>query len=350
MEFWNAHMPKGMLLRSGADWHMDALGVHTFEAFLESQGLKKDDVCPIPVELYREYGLWFVERSGLRIAPFLVRELRRNEHEFEGMLDSGRHILAQNVLLTPGFRYFANVPESLASIIPRGRYAHTCDLVEFDFLTGKRCLIIGGRQSAFEWAALIGEKEAKEIHLAYRHATPRFEASDWTWVNPMMDLTMNVRGWYRRLPAHEKSEIDQRFWAEGRLKLEPWLAPRINKESIHLWPGCSVHACSDAGDGSITAHLSNGQAVTVDHVVLATGYRVDIARVPYLSQSSILSALQVNGGFPILDEEFQSSVPGLYMAGLTAAKYFGPFYGFVRGCPTAARIIVNRIVGRSQHP
>jgi hypothetical protein len=54
----------------------------------------------------------------------------------------------------------------------------------------------------------------------------------------------------------------------------------------------------------------------------------------YLSQTSILSALRLNGRFPILDENFQSSVPGLYMAGLMATKDFGPFYGFVRGCPT----------------
>jgi thioredoxin reductase len=348
MEFWNAHMPKGMFLRSGADWHLDPLDVHTFTAFLEAKGLKKKDVDPIPVELYREYGLWFANSCGLRIAPFMVRELGRGAHGFEATLDDGTCILAQNVLLVPGFRHFMNVPEGLASIIPGHRCSHTCELVEFDFLRGKRCLIVGGRQSAFEWAALIAEKGAKELHLVYRHDTPRFEASDWTWVNPMMDLTFNIRGWYRRLPANERSAIEQRFWAEGRLKLEPWLAPRINKDPIHLWPHCSLDACQEVDDGSMAAHLSSGQVLAVDHAVLATGYRVNIECVPYLSQKSILSVIRVNDGVPILDEDFQSSIPGLYMAGLVATKDFGPFYGFVRGCPTAARIIVNRIADRQR--
>ncbi len=344
MDFWNAHMPKGMFLRSGPNWHMDPLGVHTFRAFLEFKGLKEEDADPIPVELYREYGRWFVDRVGLRIMPSLVQELRRSEHQLEAILNDGSRILAENVLVAPGFRYFKNVPESLASIIPPGRYAHTCDLVEFDSLRGKRCLIVGGRQSAFEGAALIAEMGAEEIHLVYRHDTPRFEPSEWTWVDAMMDLTLSVRGWYRNLPVDERSAIEGRFWAEGRQKLEPWLAPRINKEQIKLWPHCSLHACHEGDDGRAVAQLSNGRALSVDQILLATGYQVNIANVPYLSKKSIVPTLRTNEGFPVLDEDFQTSIPGLYMAGLMATKDFGPFYGFVRGCPTAGRIIVNRII------
>ena len=29
MGFWRRHMPEGMFLRSGPDWHLDAAGVHT---------------------------------------------------------------------------------------------------------------------------------------------------------------------------------------------------------------------------------------------------------------------------------------------------------------------------------
>jgi len=94
----------------------------------------------------------------------------------------------------------------------------------------------------------------------------------------------------------------------------------------------------------MVAELSNQQAIRVDHILLATGYRVRIAQVPYLSHESILSTLQINEGFPALDEDFQTSIHGLFMAGLVATNDFGPFYGFVRGCPTAAKIIVDRII------
>ena len=34
MEFWLRNMPKGMLLRSACDWHLDPLNVHTIETYL----------------------------------------------------------------------------------------------------------------------------------------------------------------------------------------------------------------------------------------------------------------------------------------------------------------------------
>ena len=34
MEFWRRNMPRGMILRSATDWHLDPTGEHTIEAFL----------------------------------------------------------------------------------------------------------------------------------------------------------------------------------------------------------------------------------------------------------------------------------------------------------------------------
>ncbi|HET6809387.1 MAG TPA: hypothetical protein VFH50_00085, partial [Acidimicrobiales bacterium] len=48
MGFWTEHMPADMFLRSGPDWHLDAAGVHTFEAYLEQEGLSADAVDPVP--------------------------------------------------------------------------------------------------------------------------------------------------------------------------------------------------------------------------------------------------------------------------------------------------------------
>jgi hypothetical protein len=76
----------------------------------------------------------------------------------------------------------------------------------------------------------------------------------------------------------------------------------------------------------------------VDHVVLATGYKVDMREVPYLS--GVVDDLELADGFPILDEHFQSSVPGLFVTGFPATRDFGPFFGFVRGCPVAATLTI----------
>jgi hypothetical protein len=42
------------------------------------------------------------------------------------------------------------VPPELAGLFPEGRYPHTCDFIDFEGMRGKWCLIVGGRQSAFE--------------------------------------------------------------------------------------------------------------------------------------------------------------------------------------------------------
>ena len=38
MPFWRENMPAGMFLRSGADWHLDAAGINTFETYLDEPG------------------------------------------------------------------------------------------------------------------------------------------------------------------------------------------------------------------------------------------------------------------------------------------------------------------------
>src|ERR671910_3798499 len=98
-----------------------------------------------------------------------------------------------------------------------------------------------------------------------------------------MDLTEKTPGCSRTLPAPEREAIAKRFWAEGRLKLEPWLTPRLEKPSVHRWPRASVTACEEVPSGGIEARLSTGERLAVDHVVLATGYKADMREVPYLS-------------------------------------------------------------------
>jgi hypothetical protein len=91
--------------------------------------------------------------------------------------------------------------------------------------------------------------------------------------------------------------------------------------------------------------LSNGEGLAVDHVVFACGYRADLPRVPYLAGS--LDRIRPSDGFPVLDEAFGASLSGLYLPGFTATRDFGPFFGFVKGTPAAATLIVQDLLARS---
>jgi FAD-dependent urate hydroxylase len=344
MGFWREHMPAGMFLRSGPDWHLDAAAVHTLEAYLEDRGIDPAAVDPLPIGLFLDYAEWFRQAKGIEVREDLVAELAKPDGRFEAVLDSGERVVADAVVAAPGISHFTNRPDWSVSV-PPGRAAHTCDLVRFEDLSGARVLIVGGRQSAYEWAALLAEHGAERIDLVHRHEVPRFERVSWRFVDPHVESTLRIRGWWRTLARAEQDAIVQRFWEVGRLTLEHWLTPRLPGQIIHRWPGTEVvHARAAPAGGELQVRLSNGDGLLVDHVVFACGYRADLARIPYLG--GVLDRVQVTDGFPVLDEGFGTSLPGLYLPGFVATRDFGPFFGFVKGTPAAATLIVQDLLTR----
>ena len=112
-------------------------------------------------------------------------------------------------------------------------------------------------------AALLCENGAAAIHVSHRHETPAFEPSDWSWVNSMVDAIAEHPGWFRSLPPKEKEEVSQRFWAEGRLKLEPWLWPRIDNDTVKIWPKSRVVGCDTLQTGELDVKLNTGKTLIV---------------------------------------------------------------------------------------
>jgi thioredoxin reductase len=342
MDFWQHNMPKGLTLRSECNWHFDPLNIHTIHYYLHTQNLTPGEVTPLSLEFYLGYTRWFQEQKQIETHPAFVQRLDHasgTNKMFAATLDDGEIIQAKNVLLALGFRYFKHIPAELAEMLPPGRFSHTCDLVNFERFNGKRSLIIGGRQSAFEWAALLHEQGAATVHICHRHETPDFAPSDWSWVRQMVDATIENPGWFRNLSPQEKKEVSQRFWAEGRLKLEPWLWPRINNDTIRIWPKAHVIACEELPTGELQVKLNVGETLKVDHIILATGYKVNMERVPFLAAGNMIAKMQMKDGFPILDEHFQSNIPGLFITSMPATQDFGPFFAFTVSVGASAKII-----------
>jgi len=344
MGFWQENMPAGMFLRSGPDWHLDAAGIHTLEAFLEERGIQPAAIDPIPVGVFLEYAQWFLDAKKIRVSTRLVESLAKSDGRFLAALDSGERIEADAVVAAPGIARYLNLPD-WASSLPPGFAAHTCNLVRFDEMAGARVLIVGGRQSAYEWAALIGEHGAARVDIVHRHDVPRFERVSWKFVDPHIAQTIAVAGYWRNLPRTEQDAITRQFWEVGRLTLEYWLPPRLDRSAIHRWPGSEVAEAAPGSHGEQVIQLSNSTRLTVDKVVFASGYRADLTAVPYLA--GVLGNVRLSNGFPVLDEAFQTSLGGLYITGFSATQDFGPFFGFVKGSPAAATLIVRDLLSRT---
>jgi cation diffusion facilitator CzcD-associated flavoprotein CzcO len=350
MEFWRTNMPEGMYLRSACDWHLDPGDISTIERFLEQRGQTPADVEPLSLQFYLEYTQWFQEQQQIAALPVYVERLDSmagDSYRYHATLEDGRAIRARHVAIAIGFKYFTHLPADVVALLPAGRFSHTCDLVAFEALRGKRCLILGGRQSAFEWAALLHEAGAVAVHLSHRHPSPAFTPSDWSWVNPIVDSIAQNPGWFRGLPADEQAAVVRRLWAEGRLKIEPWLAARLQQPSVALWPSTRLVACDVQPGGALVAQFDSGERLVVDHVVLATGYKVEIGQVPFLARGNLAEMLATRNGFPVLDERFQTNLPGLFITSIAANQDFGPFFGFTIATRTSAKLIGAAVADES---
>jgi thioredoxin reductase len=325
---------------------LDGNEVNTFEAYLKTRGLTHAEVKPVPLDLFLDYASWFMGQYNVQTHPAHVTRLEKAGDSYIAALDDGTQLRAKQVLLGLGFTFFKHAPRELVEKLPEGSYAHTCDTVDFEFYRGKRVLIVGGRQSAFEWAAMINEKGASEVHLTHRHATPRFEEPNWDWVQPMVRRTLSEHDWWRKLTPEEQEKIRLDFWSVGRLTLEAWLDARVHQPTIYIHEKTNIVAANSRGDNTYDILLDDDSKLNVHHIILATGYRPNIQNVTFLDRSTILDSLATVDGFPSLDPEFQTNHRNLYVAGIASTRDFGPFFGFTVGCPVTARIIGQAVAAQ----
>jgi cation diffusion facilitator CzcD-associated flavoprotein CzcO len=279
MELWRQHMPQGMLLRSASDWHLDPQGQHTFEAFTSTRAsAAAADDTPIPLTQFLEYSSWFIERAELDVDTRLVKALPWNGRQFDLVLEDDTRVQAKNVLCTPGVRSFLNVPDRYVRALARDRWCHSTDIQDLTRFHGQRCLIIGGRQSAYELGTLLERDAGADVTIVHRHPAPAFVESDWSWVAGDLLNSERTAGWFLSLPAAARDAIQKRFWSEGRLKLEPWLGERLERARLTVHANASPDAFV-LRDGTIDVSLSSGATVRgVDRIILATGFVVDLAR------------------------------------------------------------------------
>ena len=116
------------------------------------------------------------------------------------------------------------------------------------------------------------------------------------------------------------------------------------KPNTSIHQKASLSACAERSDGALDVKLDNGDAFVVDDVILATGYKVELDRLPFLKSGNVFDKIDVKNGFPVLDPHFQTTVKGLYFTSMPAGQDFGPFFGFTVSVRTSAKIIGNALV------
>lgn len=351
MSFWRT-MPARMLLRSNwtATCIADFRGPLSLDSYCKTAGVQVER--PVPLERFIEYGRW-VQRQ---IVPDLDRrqvDLIEGGHRgFRLTLDDGSRCDARRVIVAAGIRPFAHRP-AYAEGLPPELASHTGDHQDLGRFSGVRVLVVGGGQSALESAALLSESGAhaevvvRANHLNWLHGgkyhrrlgrlAPLVYAP--TDVGPMgLSRLVAVPELFRRLPRRVQDPLAYR---SIRPAGAAWLPPRLRDVPITMTR--SIVSVHPAGPG-LQVKFADGDERTVDHLLMGTGYRVDIARYPFLAPALLAQVQRVNG-YPVLRLGMESSVPGLYFAGAPAAWSFGPTMRFVSGGWYAGRALAQSGTG-----
>jgi hypothetical protein len=106
--------------------------------------------------------------------------------------------------------------------------------------------------------------------------------------------------------------------------------------------GDKVHLQLRGMDGST-------RLVASEHVIAATGYRVDMRRLSFISPA-LCTQLKTIEETPVLSQNFETSVPGLYVVGPAAANSFGPLMRFAVGAGFTAKRITKHLAADAHAP
>jgi thioredoxin reductase len=362
MDSWTARMPKGMMLKSDgfASDIYDPDSHFTLKRFCAERGVEYADTgVPVRLETFTEYGCAFKERMVPELEDKLVTAIDRSPDGFLLRLDDGETVKAGQVVLAVGITHFEYVPDNLAHL-PAELLSHSSQHSDLKSFRGRKVVVIGGGSSALDLAGLL-HQAGVDVQLISRRKGLKFHTKP----------NGRPRSWWRQI-RHPQSGLGpglrSRFFANApwafhylpeSLRLElvrktlgpsgGWFVKDMVIGRVPLMLGHTVES-AEIRDGMVQLNLRAADGaermITCHHVIAATGYKVRMERLKFLSKN-ILSNLKVVEDTPVLSSNFESSVPGLYFVGIAAANSFGPVMRFAFGAGFAAERLTRALIESS---
>jgi cation diffusion facilitator CzcD-associated flavoprotein CzcO len=361
MQAWRKHMPKGMVLKSTPTassisapergYTLPDFCIETGEERLET------DFQTVPIETFVRYGMWFTERFVPDVEQVRVVSVDQMAGAFHVKLDSGEEIRARAVVVATGLTGFAHLPRALAAAIPdgpssSGPISHASQHADLTGFGGQRVIVVGAGAYALESATLLHEAGALSSVLARGDSVgfgdPPTLGPHWKPNSPLgraWSLYAFTRhtSMFRYLPTEVRAYLVRNvlkpkgaWWLRERFAghvpvrmCQRIVGAAVENREVTLW---------------VRDHDGRVSELTADHVLAGTGYRVDLNALGYLG-SGLRSVLKRTGGSPRLGAGLNSTVPGLYFTGLSAAATFGPALRFVCGTEFASPAIADAIAG-----
>ena len=351
MQFWAERMPAGMLLRSPrvASNISDPAHEFSLDAYERFAGIQTR--APLPLGTFVQYGQWFQRQLKMNLEEKNVRSIGRTSQGFTVSLEDGEAFRCRRVIVATGIGPFQSIPAAFSSL-PASQLSHCYQGCNVQSFSRKRVAVIGAGQSALESAALLREAGA-DVEIIARIPALRWIGQH-PWLHRLGPISSVLYSQHdvgpagisrlvaapnlvRRLPLGLRDRIRKRAVRPAGSR---WLPTRLR--NVRISTGRVVAAATSVGS-NVELKLDDGTSRIVDHVLLGTGYSVDIAKYAFLS-SQLIKEIDLIDGYPRLTSGFRSSVPGLHFIGATAARTFGPLLYFVAGTEFASKDLTSHVV------
>jgi cation diffusion facilitator CzcD-associated flavoprotein CzcO len=361
MSFWAKTMPSGMFLRS--NWTATQIADPDFRLTLENY---KADQCnhfttPVPIERFIDYGRWYQSKALPDLDRRKITRIESDPKGFRATLEDGEQCTSRRVVVAAGIAAFAYRPPEFDSF-PSCLASHTSSHSNFKNFSGRSVLVVGGGQSALESAALLNENgaetevisRAKHIHWLQGWTSRMLHQRLGKFTNRLLYAPTDVGpagisqlmarpNLLRTLPRPLQDRLRKRAVRPAGAR---WLVDRLRDVPIRL--GRSVTSAAVKGDRA-WVRLNDGTERTVDHVLLGTGYRINVAKYEFLAPE-LAKSIRTFKGFPILQEGLETSVPGLHILGAPGVWSFGPLMQFVSGTTYSCQSLQRVIAKKAQLP
>ena len=357
LESWRKFMPQGMVLKSErfASNLWDPNGKFTLERYSAEHKIPYQPAGdPLSLADFLRYAEWFRERAVGESIDVKVTNVQRTRAGFLLDFAGAPSLEARRVVLATGHMAFRVVPQELANL-PEPMCCHSANIRDFSGFAGRDVTLIGAGQSALESAALLSEAGA-QVRLIVRDSQIRWNAVR----NGHRSLAHKIRNpesglgfgwesvvvsempqWFRRLlPVDLRHRYVARTWGPSGAY---WLRQRVEGRIEILLNSRVCQAKAEDGRVCLEVQGPEGtKTVWTDHVIAATGYKTDLDRLDYLGQD-LKRSIAHEGGAPVLDSQFETSVPGLFIVGMASAPTFGPVMRFMFGAKHVAPVLTERL-------
>ncbi len=347
-------MPPGMSLQSdGVSSSLsDPAASLTIRRFHEERGLPFKVAAPIASETFVAYGRAFQDRFVPGLEQRDVQAFRREGDGYRLTLLDGEIVRAANVVVAVGMHRFRHVPPLLREL-PARYVSHSADYGPVDALVGREVVVIGSGASAIDLAAAL-HKHGSNVSIVMRRNEIAFQ--DPPGRPPRLPNFRNPgSGWtckfcadaphlFHMLPERTRRNIVASY---------PGVPPGwFMRDVIDDVPIISQHTPlrAEVRDNRVQLQLVSPEGTVTymwpDHVVAATGYKVDVARLDFIDPA-LVEQLRTVDSAPVLSPDFESSSRGLYFIGPVAAMSFGPVMRSVYGATFTVRRLSEHLARSS---